>query len=243
MLPFQPHRTSILNRCPRAGLLAAAALLVAHSAAAVETVRTYSDSTFCETREGPWTCTSSCTVTTTVGNPASIAGLIAVQFSPATAGPPQVTFTDQFGQPIVVDGVPVHFVPSTLAAQLAESRHGLLSTSHIWSGFTTSVLVSPPVGTIIEKITFTWPVPVLATGATWTSDDGATRNGDTVIDGFTIVGCDADFNQNGNATVQDIFDFLAAYFTANPRADINRSGAVSVQDIFDYLMAYFAGCP
>jgi Zn-dependent metalloprotease len=41
----------------------------------------------------------------------------------------------------------------------------------------------------------------------------------------------------------DIFDFLAAYFAADPRADFNQSGVVSVQDIFDYLAAYFAGCP
>jgi hypothetical protein len=42
--------------------------------------------------------------------------------------------------------------------------------------------------------------------------------------------------------VQDIFDFLAAYFSNGPGADFNGSGAVSVQDIFDFLAAYFAGC-
>ena len=32
--------------------------------------------------------------------------------------------------------------------------------------------------------------------------------------------------------------------TANdPRADFNSSCAISVQDIFDYLAAYFPGCP
>lgn len=54
--------------------------------------------------------------------------------------------------------------------------------------------------------------------------------------------CKADFNKSGTVTVQDIFDFLAAYFAANPLADIN-GGGTSVQDIFDYLAAYFAGCP
>jgi hypothetical protein len=43
--------------------------------------------------------------------------------------------------------------------------------------------------------------------------------------------------------VQDIFDFLAAYFAGNPRADFNHSTTISVQDIFDFLAAYFAGCP
>jgi hypothetical protein len=54
--------------------------------------------------------------------------------------------------------------------------------------------------------------------------------------------CKADFNHVGGVTVQDIFDFLAAYFTSNPQADINGVGGVTVQDIFDYLAAYFAGC-
>jgi hypothetical protein len=54
--------------------------------------------------------------------------------------------------------------------------------------------------------------------------------------------CLADYNQSGTVTVQDIFDFLNAYFTNNNLADINHSGAVTVQDIFDFLTAYFAGC-
>ena len=55
--------------------------------------------------------------------------------------------------------------------------------------------------------------------------------------------CVADFNNSGSATVQDIFDFLAAYFSNSPSADVNNSGAVTVQDIFDFLAAYFIGCP
>ena len=54
--------------------------------------------------------------------------------------------------------------------------------------------------------------------------------------------CLADFNGSGAVTVQDIFDFLAAYFAALPSADVNTSGSVTVQDIFDYLSLYFAGC-
>ncbi len=59
--------------------------------------------------------------------------------------------------------------------------------------------------------------------------------------------CMADFNSSGGAgggdvTVQDIFDFLSAYFAGDLRTDINGSGALSVQDIFDFLAAYFEGC-
>lgn len=57
---------------------------------------------------------------------------------------------------------------------------------------------------------------------------------------YTI--CPADFNCSGGVSVQDIFDFLAAYFAGQPSADFNGSGTISVQDIFDFLGAYFAGC-
>jgi hypothetical protein len=54
--------------------------------------------------------------------------------------------------------------------------------------------------------------------------------------------CPANINGYGGVTVQDIFDFLAAYFAGAPQGDFNNSGAVTVQDIFDFLAAYFAGC-
>jgi hypothetical protein len=54
--------------------------------------------------------------------------------------------------------------------------------------------------------------------------------------------CRADYNKTGApATVQDIFDFLSGYFSADACADTNDSGGVSVQDIFDFLSAYFGG--
>jgi 1,4-alpha-glucan branching enzyme len=58
--------------------------------------------------------------------------------------------------------------------------------------------------------------------------------------------CRADFNCTGGGTagvtVQDIFDFLAAWFASSPQADFNGTSGVSVQDIFDYLAAWFQGC-
>jgi hypothetical protein len=52
-----------------------------------------------------------------------------------------------------------------------------------------------------------------------------------------------DFNHDGSVSVQDIFDFLAAYFANDLAADFNHAGGLSVQDIFDYLATYFQGCP
>ncbi len=54
--------------------------------------------------------------------------------------------------------------------------------------------------------------------------------------------CAADFNGSGTSEVQDIFDFLSAWFSGNPSADFNGSGSLQVQDIFDFLSAWFAGC-
>ncbi len=54
--------------------------------------------------------------------------------------------------------------------------------------------------------------------------------------------CRADINHSGTLSVQDLFDFLAGYFSAAPWADFNFSGTTTVQDLFDLLAAYFAGC-
>ena len=63
------------------------------------------------------------------------------------------------------------------------------------------------------------------------------------LDDATIfVGdCPADYNGDGLLNVQDIFDFLAGWFAADPRADFNGGGS-GVSDIFDFLAAWFAGC-
>lgn len=55
--------------------------------------------------------------------------------------------------------------------------------------------------------------------------------------------CPADVNHSGSLTVQDIFDFLTAWFTGGVEGDFNDMGGVTVQGIFDFLTAWFAGCP
>lgn len=52
----------------------------------------------------------------------------------------------------------------------------------------------------------------------------------------------ADFNLDGSVTLQDLFDFLAAYFSGNPRADFNQAGGIGVQDILDFLTSWFIRC-
>lgn len=81
-------------------------------------------------------------------------------------------------------------------------------------------------------------------------DAGAGSIVEAAIDDFEIEAilcdapppCPADFNDDGAVSVQDIFDFLSAYFGNGPGSDFNGDGGVSVQDIFDFLSAYFTGC-
>jgi hypothetical protein len=54
--------------------------------------------------------------------------------------------------------------------------------------------------------------------------------------------CRADFNNSGGLTVQDIFDFLNAWFAGAAAADFDGANGLQVQDIFAYLNAWFAGC-
>jgi hypothetical protein len=55
--------------------------------------------------------------------------------------------------------------------------------------------------------------------------------------------CDCDFDGSLRLTTQDLYEFLSAWLTGNPRADFNVDGAVSVQDIFDFLQCFQIGCP
>ncbi|MCC6320614.1 MAG: matrixin family metalloprotease [Phycisphaerales bacterium] len=54
--------------------------------------------------------------------------------------------------------------------------------------------------------------------------------------------CAADFNGVGGVTLQDLFDYLDAWFASDPAADINGAGGVTLQDLFDYLDLWFTGC-
>jgi hypothetical protein len=54
--------------------------------------------------------------------------------------------------------------------------------------------------------------------------------------------CAPDYNCSGTLEVQDIFDYLNAWFAGEIESDFDGNGTVEVQDIFDFLNAWFAGC-
>lgn len=57
-----------------------------------------------------------------------------------------------------------------------------------------------------------------------------------------FAACPGDFNASGSVSVQDIFDFLTAWFANDPSSDVNATAGTSVQDIFDFLGAWFLTC-
>lgn len=55
---------------------------------------------------------------------------------------------------------------------------------------------------------------------------------------YQIVRCATDFNWSGVVTVQDLFDFLAVYFSSDLCADFNGNGEVTIQDFFDFYAVF-----
>ena len=81
------------------------------------------------------------------------------------------------------------------------------------------------------------------------ADDTGTGSAvEAALDDFRVTrmvctpACGADYNASGTATVQDIFDFLSAWFAGEANADFTGDSGITVQDIFDFLAAWFAGC-
>ncbi len=96
-----------------------------------------------------------------------------------------------------------------------------------------------PVGFTLTEVRAVNSTGTVIAGGSLTPTNGVEA---WVVTGFTPIVCAADFNRSGAAEVADIFDFLSAWFAADPRADINGLDGVGVQDIFDFLSAWFVGC-
>ncbi len=82
------------------------------------------------------------------------------------------------------------------------------------------------------------------TSTTQAACPGAFQGAETVCGpvGNPTTCCKANFNQVNGVTVQDIFDFLTAWFANDPHTDYNGVNGVTVQDIFDFLGGWFSGC-
>lgn len=59
---------------------------------------------------------------------------------------------------------------------------------------------------------------------------------------MTEIDCLADFDGSGSATIDDLFQFMNAWFMGDPRADANGQNGVTIDDLFIFLNAWFTGC-
>lgn len=57
-----------------------------------------------------------------------------------------------------------------------------------------------------------------------------------------LVFCRADFNRDGTTSLQDLFDYVAAWFGRTEAAEYDRAPGLSDADVFSFLAAWFAGC-
>jgi hypothetical protein len=74
-------------------------------------------------------------------------------------------------------------------------------------------------------------------------NDPVPRSSTLATDGLLVIdNCPADSDRNGTLNSQDVFVFLADFFSNDRDADVNLSGQVTLQDVFDYLGYFFVGC-
>lgn len=59
---------------------------------------------------------------------------------------------------------------------------------------------------------------------------------------FRGTSCRADWDISGQVRPEDVPAFIDSWLVRDPRADFNRLDGPSLQDLFDFLTAYFTGC-
>lgn len=57
-----------------------------------------------------------------------------------------------------------------------------------------------------------------------------------------VCQCAPDYSGDGLTTIEDVFQFLNAWFARTPAGDFNHIGGHTTQDIFDFLRWWFEGC-
>ncbi len=154
------------------------------------------------------------------------------------------------GQPVTAAGSPtgpVRISDRGLVAWVGTAgRQGLfLNTDQILMDTTVSTNGGVQVGTVstaAKGFEMCSSGQYLLANTTFLPFTGSSGSSAVKIAFASVPGCQADFNGDGALSVQDIFDFLGAWFAGTPSADFNGTGGISVQDIFDFLGAWFAGC-
>jgi hypothetical protein len=66
--------------------------------------------------------------------------------------------------------------------------------------------------------------------------------GRTTVEALQRAACPADLNHDRACTIEDVFQYLTAYFTGAPAADFDGNQANTLDDLFAFLSAWFMGC-
>ncbi len=141
-----------------------------------------------------------------------------------------------------------HFTAGDLVSTRVVSTSGLDAKSALLDPTGTTLVLenSGSFGPGLDSPIYAYPIP--ATGTYYVQVQAGAGTGSYLAVVYLSTStpptlpCAGDFNLSGTTTVQDVFDFLSAWFALDPRADFNGSGSVTVQDIFDFLAGWFAGC-
>jgi hypothetical protein len=150
---------------------------------------TYTSTSECNADNTKWTVTNCCSCTVG-GNTATLASLqTAIQFGPVQLGPPVVTVTDLFGNPIFIDGALLVFEPSDAVTAKVTQEQGVSVPGQKWFGFQSNVPVRTNPGTngFVYRVSFEWPSPVDVQGATWFSDTSDEAGFGTVVDAYSAI--------------------------------------------------------
>ena len=163
---------------------------------------------------------------------------------------PQSLFLDEMGQYFAEPPLPPD--PAFLWAQIFHYSANFAGTGVVWVDDVSITQATPATGVCCRGTTCNTSVtqanctaPGAGIGATYAV--GPLGNACNVANNRIAPCCYADFNKTGGVTVQDIFDYLAAWFGGSPYARYagdGTGGAPTAQSIFDFLAAWFAGpCP
>jgi hypothetical protein len=190
--------------------------------------------------EFTWILTTSKTAETYVAGPAKI-----VQADPApgettpSGSPPgdiTVTFSENvapLASNFTVVG-PGGSVPFSLS-YAAPNFTATLDTGELPPGLYT-VTVSQDVRTTPANIQLDGEI----TGTTLPSGDGLA--GGNAVYTFTVLGCRADFNHDGQSDFFDYLDFVQAFDSGDPSGDFNGDTQVDFFDYLDFVQAFDTGC-
>lgn len=103
---------------------------------------------------------------------------------------PTVTITDLAGNPVMVGGEILAFVPAADLAAKALAANGLAYSGNEWFGFRSNIELPSFAGSAEDTflVAYHFGDPVAAFGAGWFSDDGDERYGYEVLDAYVVFG-------------------------------------------------------